>query len=107
MSAGWVIDASIAISWVHPGQATAETEKLLEAVESGVLFTVPSLWFLEVANTLFVLQRRRRITRLDRELALKSLGELNVTTDDERSIIAFHVISRLAEKESLSVYDSA
>ena len=30
-----VVDASVAIAWVHPGQATAATDALLAKVEGG------------------------------------------------------------------------
>ena len=36
MTAALIVDASVAMGWVHPGQATAETEGMLEAVAEGL-----------------------------------------------------------------------
>ena len=46
----FVVDASVAIAWVHPGQATVATQTLLSSLAEGAVFEVPSIWPLEVAN---------------------------------------------------------
>lgn len=69
MSAGWLIDSSVGLAWVHQDQATPETDQLLAEVESGISVVVPGLWFLEIANGLLVLQRRKN-SRARKERAL-------------------------------------
>ena len=59
MTETFVVDASVAVAWVHPAQATAETQALLAALESGAVVEVPAIWPLEVANALLVLSRRK------------------------------------------------
>ena len=71
MSARLVIDASLALAWVLPSQATKTTDELLEEVEAGARPVVPSLWPLEVANALLVLERRRKLRSDDRKEALR------------------------------------
>ena len=106
MSAGWVIDSSVGLAWVHHDQATPETEKLLAEVEAGITVVVPSLWFLEIANGLLVLQRRKKLTGAERKSALDTLIGLNLIVDEEAAPVAFHRTSELAEKHGLTIYDA-
>jgi predicted nucleic acid-binding protein len=102
----FVVDSSIAIGWVHPSQATELTQQLLREVQGGTNVWVPSLWHLEVANALLVAVRRKLMTDSHRLTALALLGQLRLSVDDETSRRAFSVISELAAKFSLSVYDA-
>jgi len=102
----WLIDSSVAFSWVHPDQATHETNQLLREIETGAPFVVPLLWFTEVANGLLVLQRRKKITAKDRATALQTLAALNPTIDEESGHAAFTDVSDLAETYGLTVYDA-
>jgi predicted nucleic acid-binding protein len=106
MSDGWVIDSSIGISWVHVEQSTVETDALLRQVGAGPLFLVPPLWFVEIANILLVLQRRKRVSPADRAKYLGFLERLQLQTDEESPLSAFHAVSDLAEKHGLSAYDA-
>lgn len=106
MSTRWVVDASLALSWVHPHQATDKTDALLQRLKDGVNLVVPALWFLEVANALLVLERRRRIRGDERREALAALQALNLTTDSSETVLTFGRVSDLAEKHKLSVYDA-
>ncbi|MGA3182459.1 MAG: type II toxin-antitoxin system VapC family toxin [Verrucomicrobiota bacterium] len=107
MSAGFVVDASVGFAWVYHGQATPETAKLLDEIESGVTVLVPSFWFLEVANVLLVAQRRNKITVAERKSAAEKLGTMEFKVDDEATRNAFDQISELAEQNGLTVYDAA
>lgn len=107
MTRTFVIDASVAIGWVHPAQATPETADMLEAVSKGASVEVPALWFLEVANALTVLARRRKLTEDDRQTALGWLRGLPVRVDHEMASLAFSRLSELASSHQLSVYDAA
>jgi predicted nucleic acid-binding protein len=106
MSDGWVIDSSIGISWVHTEQATAKTDALLRQVATGPLFLVPALWYVETANILLVLQRRKKISASDRATYLRFLEGLKLPIDDESPVVAYHAVSDLAEKHGLTAYDA-
>jgi predicted nucleic acid-binding protein len=101
-----VVDASVGLSWVHPGQATKETNQLLESFKQGTSLLVPSMWFLEMANALLVLERRGRLGAQERQDALQALGCLPLQVDSEAHLKAFGDISRLATAHNLSVYDA-
>jgi predicted nucleic acid-binding protein len=106
VSDAFVPDASTAIAWVHPGQASVESDALLFRVEKGAELVVPGLWFVEVANALLVLERRRRIGRSDRGEALERLQQLNPTLDVDGPRMAFSRSSEIAASLGLSVYDA-
>jgi predicted nucleic acid-binding protein len=103
----FVADASVAIGWVHPAQATAHTEAMLEAMADGATLEVPALWPLEVANALTVLQRRRKLTEEERQAGLGWLRRLPLRIDHEMARLAFSLLSELASAHQLSVYDAA
>jgi predicted nucleic acid-binding protein len=106
MNEGYVVDASIALAWVHPAQATRETDALLEKLREGVTLVLPALWFQETANALLVLQRRQKLTSDERHEALATLKALNIKPDFEGASLAFGRVSELAERHGLSVYDA-
>lgn len=100
----FVPDASIAIAWVHPDQATPDSAAWLEHVAAGATLVAPSLWSLEVANALVVLARRRKLTAEERDAALAALAELPVTLDHEGPARGLTDLADLAARESLTVY---
>lgn len=102
-----VVDASIAVAWVHPGQATPETDALLDQVGQGMRVVVPALWPVEVANVLLVLERRKKLTARERGRALTALLSLRCVVDHEMSALAFTDLSKLASELTLSVSDAA
>jgi len=103
----FVADASVAVGWVHPGQATKTTAAMLDAIADGATLEVPALWPLEVANALVVLVRRSKLTEGERQTGLGWLRGLRLRVDDEASSLAFSRLSELATDCELSVYDAA
>lgn len=106
MTGAFVADASVAVAWVHPGQATPRTEAMLDAIGAGAIIEVPALWPLEVANALMVLARRGKLTERERQAALGWLRALPLRVDHEAAAVAFATLSSLAAKYQLSVYDA-
>ncbi|MPY90800.1 MAG: hypothetical protein GEU99_23170 [Luteitalea sp.] len=107
MTAAFVADASVAVGWVHPAQATRHTAAMLDAIAEGATVEVPALWPLEVANALTVLVRRRKLTEDERQTALGWLRGLPLRIDHEMAALAFSRLSDLASTHQLSVYDAA
>ena len=106
MSASFVVDASVGFAWVYPGQATPETDQLLNDIAAGAMVIVPALWYLEMANVLLIPQRRRRLTAVQRQAALEKLTALQFTVDEEGTRHAFGKTSELAEKHGLTIYNA-
>lgn len=107
MSKNFIADASVAVAWVHPAQATKETDAMLQAIEDGATVEVPALWTLEVANALVVLVRRNKLAEAERQAALGCLRSLPVKIDHETTSLGLTVLSELASEHALSVYDAA
>lgn len=107
MKRSFVADASVAIAWVHPAQATSETEAMLDRLVAGDSLVVPALWPLEVANALTILQRRRKLTPDEGRSAIEIIRELPVVIDHEAATIAFTRLFDLASEFELTVYDAS
>ena len=106
MTRAFVADASVAIGWIHPAQATKQTAAMLDAIADGATLEVPALWSLEVANALLVLVRRRKLSEDERQAGLGWLRGLRLQVDHEMSALAFSRLSELAAAHQLSVYDA-
>lgn len=100
-------DASVGIGWIHPSQANELTMRMLEEAKGGAPIHVPSLWHLEISNTLLVFVRRKLMTDAQRSVGLTLLSQLRIVLDDETNRLAFSTISELAATHVLSVYDAA
>ncbi len=107
MTRAFVVDASVALGWVHPGQATPQTARMLDAIEGGARVEAPAMWPVEVANALTVLARRGELTSADRAGALAWLRALPARLDHEMAGLAFSALASLAVEHQLSVYDAA
>ena len=99
-------DASVAIAWVHPAQATPETDAMLDRLAAGDSLVVPALWPLEVANALTVLRRRRKLTLDEARTAIEIIRELPVVIDHEAAAMAFTRLVDLATQHELTIYDT-
>lgn len=106
MKRAFVADASVAIAWVHPGQATAESDTWLDGLAAGDSLVVPALWPLEVANALIVLRRRRKLTADESRAAIEMIRQLPATVDQEAGSVAFTEFVGLASELGLTVYDA-
>ena len=106
MNRSFVADASVAIAWVHPAQATAETDALLDRLAAGDSLVIPALWPLEVANALTILRRRRKLTMNEYRAAVEIIRELPATVDHEAPSIAFTRLLDIASEHDLTVYDA-
>ena len=107
MTDGFVADSSVGVAWAVLSQSSQATEHLLNDVASGKPFVVPALWTFEVANSLLVLMRRKRIEPEECARARRALSRLVPVVDAEGPRVAFGKISELAEEHTLSVYDAA
>jgi predicted nucleic acid-binding protein len=82
------------------------TDHLLSEVASGTPVFVPVLWMFEVANSLLMLARRKRIAPEQHARAGHTLSRLMLIVDEEGPRLALSAISDLAGKHTLSVYDA-
>ena len=103
---GFVVDASVGVSWAVYSQSSPAAAVLLEEVSAGKPFVVPGLWMFEVANALLVLMRRKMIQPQRCSRARAALSRLHPVIDDDGPRLALHRIWEFADKFTLSIYDA-
>lgn len=103
---GFVVDASVGVSWAVFSQSSPAAATLLEEVASGKPFVVPSLWMFEVANALLTLMRRKEIQPQQCARARGALSRLHPFVDDDGPRLALHRIWEFADGFALSIYDA-
>lgn len=102
----YVIDASAILCWCFEDEAPRGAAALLKKlVESDV--SAPAHWPLEVCNTLWVGERRKRISQTDADAFIALVGGLDVRIDHETGGLAWSVLRNIARAEGLTVYDAA
>jgi predicted nucleic acid-binding protein len=105
-ASGFVLDGSLAIAWCFPDEKTSYAQAVLDSLAQTHAL-VPSLWHLEVGNSLLVGERRNRSTQADTAAWLGFLNALQITVDEETVVRAWSEVLYLARAHKLSVYDAA
>ncbi len=101
-----VIDASAALIWCFEDEAPEAADALLDSfVASGML--APMHWPLEIANVLWVSQKRGRLTEGQAKSFIALLQALPIEIDGETAARAFGETRMLSERHALTVYDAA
>lgn len=106
LTAGVVIDCSITMSWCFPDDHDPYAREVLRSLASLPAF-VPAHWSLEVANSLLVGERRRRLDEASRLTFVVLLASLPITLDPETPERALRETLSLGREQNLSSYDAA
>ena len=101
-----VLDSSATLAWIFADETTEPIRRVFDAVAQQGAF-VPSIWRLELANSLTVAVRRRRIDHVFQRAALADLGELDIIVDALTDARAWNATLDLADRFRLSAYDAA
>ena len=99
----FVLDASVTAVWAFDDEDHPVAGLARQALIDDPAFT-PSLWWFELRNTLFVNERRKRITELQVSRFLETLARLPIQLDFEPN--EADVLS-LARRHKLTVYDAS
>src|SRR5579863_396887 len=75
------MDCSVTMGWCFEDEGDDSSEAILNVLGPWEA-VVPSIWSFEVANTLLVGERRKRISKLESSNFLSFLAVLPVTIDD-------------------------
>ncbi len=103
---GFILDASIALSWCFSDESSALSHQLLDRLEIESAY-VPTIWQLEVGNILVSAERWKRISFAEINQFIEILSKLNIEIDNETDLKAFHEILSLAYAEGLTTYDAS
>ncbi len=94
------------LAWLYSDEVTPATQQIFDIVLVERAW-VPSLWRLEVANSLQMGVRRGRISVEFRDASLADLALLAIEVDAETDTFAWSTTLRLAEHHQLTLYDAA
>ena len=101
-----VLDSSVTLAWLCSDELTDPVRQVFERVTATRAW-VPALWRLEVANSLHMAVRRKRIDAAFRDASLADLALLNIGTDPDTDAFAWSTTLELAQSHGLTVYDAA
>jgi predicted nucleic acid-binding protein len=99
----FVADASVMAAWFLPSQANAYTDAALARLAEEPV-RVPCLWPFEFANILAVLERRRKLSRIQATGIIERLAPLPLAVD--ATAPAAGRLLELAREHGLSAYDA-
>lgn len=103
---GVVVDASVALAWCFPDEASNYADGVLVALE-GHAILVPAVWGLEIANAVLTGERSKRLRQPEIRRFTTLLDSLSLVQDMQS--VGEHVsnILPLARQYNLSAYDAA
>ncbi len=102
-----VLDASMALSWLLPDEASEASVEVQTELARAEGVWVAAHWRLEVANSLCMAERRKRLDAAGIAQAVALFTQLPVTVDPETNEHASAETLSLARQHTLSVYDAA
>jgi predicted nucleic acid-binding protein len=105
MTAGFVIDCSVAMAWLFHDEATPRTSALLKRLASEAAM-VPAWWFIEIANVLAMAERKGRISPMQSDAFVRNISALPIERDDGAPDRAFNQILTLCRTHRLTSYDA-
>lgn len=101
-----VLDCSATLAFLLEDEQTPAIAVVFEeVVRHGAV--VPALWHLEIANSLTLAARRKRIPLQARNEFLNHLQKLDIVTDDKTLEHAWETTVKLADVYGLTIYDAA
>ena len=103
---GIVIDASVALAWCFPDEASDYADDVLVALE-GHSILVPTLWPIEITNALLVAERRNRVKQSTIRQSVALLNGLTVLLFSQSVTESVGNVLPLAREYNLSAYDAA
>ncbi len=101
----FVLDASVSLAWCFEDEETPYALGVFNRLRADRAL-VPTIWPLEVANTLLVGERRGRLTLAATTRFVRVLNGLPITVDDHTSSAALGSVLALSREHGLSAYDA-
>lgn len=101
-----VIDASTALAWCFPDEASQDADAVLVSLE-GKTILVPAVWSLEIANAVLVGERQKRLRQPEIRRFTTLLESLSVVQDVQPVNDQVSHLLPIAREYGLSAYDAA
>ena len=103
---GVVVDASVALAWCFPDEASDYADAVLVALE-GHTILVPAIWGLEIANAVLAGERSKRLRQPEIRRFTTLLERLSPVQDVQPVCDCVNDVLPLAREYRLSAYDAA
>jgi len=104
-SAGFVVDSSVAMTWLFKDEATAHTVQLLDRLEAEVA-VVPAWWYVELTNVMAIAERKGRIAPANTVRFIDELEHLDIEVDADAPARSFSHLLPLCRAHRLTSYDA-
>jgi len=101
-----VVDASVALAWCFPDEASEYADGVLVALK-GQAIVVPAAWGLEIANAMLAGERRKRLKQPEILRFVALLEGLSIVHDGQRVSESLSNVLPLARDYGLSAYHAA
>jgi predicted nucleic acid-binding protein len=100
-----VLDCSFTMAWCFEDETSERTEQVLDALTE-ITAWVPALWSVEVANSLIVAERKKRLTHIKAMAFREYLTALRIEVDNYLLKQPIEIILDLAKETGLTAYDA-
>lgn len=100
------MDASLALAWALPDEASAYTDNMLARVAAGKAW-VPPLWPYEIANGLAMAERRGRLSSAQRSTFIEELLKLPIDVESRAARTVLETLINVAGLHGLTASDAA
>ncbi len=107
MISRFVLDSSVAISWLLEDEKTEPTEEILSSLGAGACANAPRLLRYEVANGLLLACRRGRLSEKQLSDTLYFWDRLPIILDDDSERFTASTTCQLALQYQLTIYDAS
>lgn len=101
-----MLDASVSLAWCFPDEVSEYASRVLLQARGDELY-VPAIWAIEIANGLWIGERRGRIRLPEIRRFADLLTDLNIVEDSQRISATLSNILPLAREHNISAYDAA
>src|ERR1700677_2547129 len=105
MTAPFVVDSSAALTWLFPDEATPRTDELLARLDKETVI-VHALWFFELANVIYLAERKNRIAQAQSAVFIDEISRLDIEVDHLSAARSFTHLLPLCRSETLTSYDA-
>lgn len=102
----FVVDCSVALSWLLPDEHHAAADSLLGRLLDDVAI-VPSIWYLEVANGLLSALNSKRLTVHQFDVCVERVEKLGVQMDQDSVEQLLPDILHISQQYRLTSYDAS
>lgn len=105
MKNNFVLDCSVTMAWCFLDETSSYAKRARAMLEDNEA-KVPMLWPIEVANTLCIAERQKRINKYESMRFKSLLNELPISLDDKTASKALEDTLDIARNINITVYDA-